>query len=111
MTQVFNIDISDGSTALALPKAIQRDPIKDTFEHVDLLIVRRGEMITVDIPVHIVGDAARDTLVMVESASLSVLADATRLPDHVEASSPWSKSAQREAPLGSKTRASRMLSS
>jgi large subunit ribosomal protein L25 len=86
MTQVFNIDISDGTSALALPKAIQRDPIKDTFEHVDLLVVRRGEMVTVDIPVHIVGDAARNTLVMAESSNISVLADATRLPDHVEAS-------------------------
>src|SRR5688500_7847393 len=35
--QIFNIDLSDGTTALALPKAIQRDPIKETFEHVDLL--------------------------------------------------------------------------
>jgi large subunit ribosomal protein L25 len=86
LTQVFNIDISDGSTALALPKAIQRDPIKDTFEHVDLLIVRRGEMVTVEIPVHVVGDAVRNTLVMVEHNTLAVLADATRLPDHVDAS-------------------------
>ncbi|HLL67882.1 MAG TPA: 50S ribosomal protein L25/general stress protein Ctc [Micromonosporaceae bacterium] len=86
MTQVFNIDISDGTTALALPKAIQRDPLKDTFEHVDLLIVRRGEMVTVDIPVHVIGEAGRDTLVMVESSNISVVADATRLPDHVEAS-------------------------
>lgn len=86
LTQVFNIDISDGSTALALPKAIQRDPIKDTFEHVDLLIVRRGEMVTVEIPVQVTGEAARNTLVMVEHNTLAVLADATRLPDHVEAS-------------------------
>ena len=42
MTQVFDIAVSDGTSALALPKAIQRDPVKDTFEHVDLLIVRRG---------------------------------------------------------------------
>ena len=44
--------IADGTQTLALPKAIQRDPIKDTFEHVDLLIVRRGEKVTVDVPVH-----------------------------------------------------------
>jgi large subunit ribosomal protein L25 len=42
MTQVFNVEINDGTAALALPKAIQRDPIKDTFDHVDLLVVRRG---------------------------------------------------------------------
>ncbi|MET7397840.1 50S ribosomal protein L25/general stress protein Ctc [Dactylosporangium sp. NPDC005572] len=86
MTQVFNIEISDGSAALALPKAIQRDPIKDTFDHVDLLVVRRGEKVTVDIPVHLTGEAARDTLIMTESTTLSVLADATKLPSGLEAS-------------------------
>jgi large subunit ribosomal protein L25 len=86
MTQVFDIEISDGSHALALPKAVQRDPIKDTFEHVDLLIVVRGEMVTVDVPVILVGEPARETLVMHEHQTLSVLADATKLPDHLDAS-------------------------
>jgi large subunit ribosomal protein L25 len=86
MTQAFNIEISDGTTALALPKAIQRDPIKDTFDHVDLLVVRRGEKVTVDIPVQLIGEPARNTLVMHENDTLSVLADATRLPDHLEVS-------------------------
>jgi large subunit ribosomal protein L25 len=84
--QIFNIDIGDGTTALALPKAIQRDPIKDTFEHVDLIIVRRGEKVTVEVRVVLVGDAARDTLVMHEHDTLAVLADATRLPERLEAS-------------------------
>jgi len=86
MTQVFDIVVSDGTSALALPKAIQRDPVKDTFEHVDLLIVRRGEKVTVEVPVVLVGEPGRDTLVMHEHQTLSVTADATRLPDHVEAS-------------------------
>lgn len=86
MTQLFNIDIADGTQALALPKAIQRDPIRDTFDHVDMLIVRRGEKITVDIPVVLVGEAARDTLVNHEQQTLSVIADATKLPDHLEVS-------------------------
>jgi large subunit ribosomal protein L25 len=84
--QIFNIDLSDGTTALALPKAIQRDPIKDTFEHVDLLIVRRGEKVTVEVRIQLVGEAARDTLVMHEHDTLAVLADATRLPERLEAS-------------------------
>jgi large subunit ribosomal protein L25 len=86
MTQVFNIDISDGTTALALPKAIQRDPIRDTLDHVDLLIVRRGEKVTVEVPVQLVGEPARNTLVMHEHDTLAIVADATRLPDHLEAS-------------------------
>jgi large subunit ribosomal protein L25 len=86
MTQAFAIEISDGSSALALPKAIQRDPVRDTFEHVDLLIVRRGEKITVDIPVLLTGEPARNTLVMTENDRLSVLAEALRLPESIEVS-------------------------
>ena len=86
INQIFNISLGDGTETLALPKAIQRDPIKDTFEHVDLLIVRRGERITVDVPVHLVGEAARGTLVMHEHDRLSITADALHLPDHLEAS-------------------------
>jgi large subunit ribosomal protein L25 len=86
INQIFNISLGDGTETLALPKAIQRDPIKDTFEHVDLLIVKRGERITVDVPVHLVGEAARGTLVMHEHDRLSITADALHLPDHLEAS-------------------------
>lgn len=86
INQVFAIDLSDGTQALALPKAIQRDPIKDSFEHVDLLLVRRGEKVTVDVPVTLVGEAGRGTLVMVEQDRLSVTAEALHVPDHLEAS-------------------------
>jgi large subunit ribosomal protein L25 len=86
INQVFAIEISDGTQALALPKAIQRDPIKDSFEHIDLLIVRRGERVTVEIPVHPVGEPARDTLVMHEQQSLSITAEAMHLPEFVDVS-------------------------
>jgi large subunit ribosomal protein L25 len=84
--QLLALDISDGTLALALPKAIQRNPIKDTFEHVDLLLVRRGEKVTVDVPVQLTGEAARDTLIVHDHDTLSVTADATKVPDHLEAS-------------------------
>jgi len=84
--QLFEVQVSDGTRVLALAKAIQRDPIKDTFDHVDLLIVRRGEKVTVEVRVVLAGEAARDTLVMLEHDRLAVLADATRLPDHMDAS-------------------------
>jgi large subunit ribosomal protein L25 len=69
-----------------LPKAIQRDPIKDTFEHVDLLIVKRGEKVQVDVPVTLTGEAARNTLVVNESTTLAVVAEAMHLPSGFEVS-------------------------
>lgn len=86
MTQILDIHIADGTSTLALPKAIQRDPLKEGFDHVDLLIVRRGEQVTVEVPVVLVGEPARDTLVIHEHQTLAILADATRLPDHLELS-------------------------
>nr|WP_239579190.1 50S ribosomal protein L25/general stress protein Ctc [Microlunatus panaciterrae] len=73
----------DGKSQLALPKQVQRDPIKHTIEHVDLLIVRRGEKVTVDVAVHVEGDAAPDTLVVVDRNSVSVEAEATHIPTEV----------------------------
>jgi large subunit ribosomal protein L25 len=86
INQVFSIAVTDGTEALALAKAIQRDPIKDTFEHVDLLIVRRGERVTVDVPVHLIGEAAKGTLVVTEHDRISITADALSLPEFLEAS-------------------------
>ncbi|GAA4695293.1 50S ribosomal protein L25/general stress protein Ctc [Phytohabitans rumicis] len=86
LNQIFAIDIVGGATTLALAKAIQRDPIKDTFEHVDLLIVKRGEKVTVDVRVQLIGDAARGTLVVTENNTLSITAEALHLPDHLEVS-------------------------
>ncbi|MFE9688944.1 50S ribosomal protein L25/general stress protein Ctc [Micromonospora sp. NPDC005806] len=84
--QLFAIEVSDGTQVLALPKAIQRDPIKDTFEHVDLLLVRRGEKVTVEVPVQLTGEPAQETLIVHDHDTLSVTADATKVPDHLEAS-------------------------
>jgi large subunit ribosomal protein L25 len=71
---------------LALPKVIVRDPIKGHLEHVDLVAVRKGEKVTVEIPVQLTGEAAPDTLVDQQTMTLTVTADATALPDHLELS-------------------------
>ena len=73
----------DGDSELALPKAIQRDPIRGTVEHVDLLLVRRGERVTVEIRVVLTGEPAPDTLVNHDLQTLSVEAEATHIPDRV----------------------------
>jgi large subunit ribosomal protein L25 len=87
LNQVFTIDIAGNSGAtLALPKAIQRDPIKETYEHVDLIIVKRGEKVQVDVPVTLTGEAARNTLVVNESNTVAVVADAMHLPNGFEVS-------------------------
>ncbi|MDI6099799.1 50S ribosomal protein L25/general stress protein Ctc [Actinoplanes sp. NEAU-A12] len=87
INQIFTIDIAGNAAAtLALPKAIQRDPIKDTFEHVDLLIVKRGERIQVDITVVLTGEAAKNTLITHESNTVAVVAEALHLPSELELS-------------------------
>jgi len=87
LNQVFTIDIVGATgTTLALPKAIQRDPVKDTYEHVDLIIVKRGEKVQVDVPVTLTGEAGRNTLVMHESNTLAVVADAMHLPSGFDVS-------------------------
>lgn len=79
---LLSIDI-EGKSQLALPKQVQRDPIKGLIEHVDLLLVRRGEKVTVDIPLHVEGEAGPDTLVVVENSTISIEAEATHLPQQI----------------------------
>ncbi len=75
-----------GQTRLAIPKQVQRDPIKGFLEHLDLLIVERGEKVTVEIPVHTTGEAAVDTVVTIENATISIEAEATHIPEFIEVS-------------------------
>jgi large subunit ribosomal protein L25 len=82
---LLNISI-DGKTQLALPKQVQRDPIKGFLEHVDLLVVRKGEKVTVEVPVHVTGEAASDALVVTEHGAVTVEAEATHIPEFIEVS-------------------------
>jgi large subunit ribosomal protein L25 len=76
----------DGGSELALPKAIQRDPIRGSFDHVDLLLVRRGEKVTIEVPVTLTGEANREGLVDQQLMTLTVEAEATHIPDHFDVS-------------------------
>jgi large subunit ribosomal protein L25 len=78
--------VIDGDEQLALAKDVQRDPIKPVIEHVDLVVVRKGEKVTVDVSVHVEGDAGPDTLVNVEHATIQVEAEATNIPEYVTVS-------------------------
>ena len=76
----------EGKDELAIPKAIQRHAIKGTFDHVDLLAVRRGEKVTVDVPLAISGDVVAGGLLAQEHTSVSVSAEATHLPTEIAVS-------------------------
>ncbi|TDD37798.1 50S ribosomal protein L25/general stress protein Ctc [Nonomuraea terrae] len=74
----------DGVDELALPKGVQRDPIKGFVEHVDLLLVKRGEKVTVEIPVTTVGDVNSDGLLDQQLVQIAVEAEATHIPTGIE---------------------------
>ena len=76
----------EGKSQLALTKQIQVDPITRIIEHVDFVAVRRGEKVHVDVPIHLVGEAGPDTLVVTENAVVSVEAEATHIPEWFEVS-------------------------
>jgi large subunit ribosomal protein L25 len=82
---VLNIEI-DGKVQLALTKQVQADPIKGFLEHIDFVAVKKGEKVTVEVPVHLVGEAARETFVQLENNVVTLEAEATHIPEHVEVS-------------------------
>ena len=81
---LIRLDGLAGGSELALPKAVQRDPIKGSVEHVDLILVRHGEKVTVDIPVTVTGEVAPDGLLDQQLVQISVDAEATRIPPGIE---------------------------
>lgn len=80
---LLTLDI-EGGEQLVIPKAIQRHAIKGTYDHVDLLAVRKGEKVTIDIPVVIVGDVKPGGQLAQDANTISVEADATQLPSEIE---------------------------
>jgi large subunit ribosomal protein L25 len=79
---LLSLDIN-GEGHLALVKDIQRDPVKQIIEHIDLLTVRQGEKVTVDVPVHVEGETAPGTVHNLELTVVSLEAEATHLPESV----------------------------
>lgn len=81
---LLRIDIEDASE-LALAKDVQRDPIKLSIDHIDLIVVRRGEKVTIDVPLTLIGHViSGDILVNQDLTSVSVEADATAIPSGFE---------------------------
>ena len=83
---LLTLDI-EGKTELAIPKAVQRDAIKGYLEHVDLLTVKRGEKVTVEVYVHTEGELAPGSYLLEHVLStLTVEAEATHIPESVTVS-------------------------
>ncbi len=76
----------DGKTQLALTKQVQIDPITRHIEHVDFVSVKRGEKVHVEVGIHLVGEAAKETLVTTEHPTVEVEAEATHIPEWIEVS-------------------------
>jgi large subunit ribosomal protein L25 len=83
---ILSLDLGGGSPQLALTKSVTVHPIRRYIEHVDLLIVRRGEKVVVDIRIVISGDAVPGTLITQELTNLQVEADAMTIPEEIEVS-------------------------
>jgi len=79
---LISLDIDGKANELAIPKSVQRDPLKGFLEHVDLLLVKRGEKVTVEVPVQAEGElAAGGNLLEHVLAALPVEAEATHIPE------------------------------
>ena len=79
---VLELDFS-GATQLALIKDVQKDPVRQVIEHVDLLLVRSGETVQVEVPVHLEGEAAPGTIVNLDVQTLLLDVEATHIPERV----------------------------
>ena len=77
---VLDLDIA-GTSQLALVKDVQKDPVRQIIEHVDLIVVKKGEKVQVDVPVHVEGESAPGTIHVVDHNTLTVETEATHIPE------------------------------
>src|SRR5262249_57993051 len=80
---LIEVDGLPGRTQLTLPKAVQRDPIRGDIEHVDLILVRRGEKVTVEVPVQVTGEVQPGGLLDQQMVRIAVEAEATQIPQAI----------------------------
>jgi large subunit ribosomal protein L25 len=81
---LLRLDGLKNGSEIALPKSVQRDPIKGFLEHVDLILVRRGEKVTVEVPVRISGEIGPDGLLDQQLVQVPVEAEATNIPQGID---------------------------
>jgi large subunit ribosomal protein L25 len=82
---VLDLDIA-GKSQLALVKDVQKDPVRQIIEHIDLIVVKKGEKVQVEVPVHVVGEPAPGTVLEQEAHTLLVEASALSIPEAIQIS-------------------------
>jgi len=82
---VLELDVA-GKEQLTLVKDVQKDPVRQVIEHIDLLVVKKGEKIQVDVPIVVVGEPAAGTIANLDAVSVALEVEATHIPEHVELS-------------------------
>ena len=82
---VLELDIA-GTGQLALVKDVQKDPVRQIIEHLDLIVVKKGEKVQVDIPVHVEGESAAGTILNQDATTVSLEVEATHIPERVTVS-------------------------
>lgn len=80
---VLELDV-DGTQQLTLVKDVQKDPVHQIIEHIDLLVVRKGEKVEVDVPVSIIGESAAGTIVAQDANTVLLEVEATHIPERIE---------------------------
>jgi large subunit ribosomal protein L25 len=78
--QIITLDI-EGTPQLALVKDVQKDPVRQIIEHVDLIVVRQGERVEVEVPIHVEGESYPGTIHNLENTSITVDVEATHIPE------------------------------
>jgi large subunit ribosomal protein L25 len=82
---LIELDI-EGTTQLALVKDVQKDPVRQIIEHLDLVVIRTGERVQVEVPVHVEGEPAGGMIVTLDATTVNLEAEATHIPERVTVS-------------------------
>ena len=80
---ILDLQLDGGTNQLALVKDVQKDPLRQIIEHIDLIVLRKGERVEVDVAVHITGEPAAGTAVDLDAKSITIEALATNIPQNV----------------------------
>lgn len=81
---LLEIDLEGGKKQLALPKQVQKDPVSGVIEHVDLIIVRRGEKVSVQVQLVTVGEHSSEVMVVMDQNTITLEVEATHIPTQIE---------------------------